>query len=40
MISFSERMGFVSPPDGPIKLDVRLQEGTVWLTQPMMAEMF
>lgn len=26
--------------DGHIKLDVRLQEETVWLTQPMMAELF
>lgn len=27
-------------PDGEIKLDVRLQDETVWLTQPMMAELF
>lgn len=27
-------------PDGRIKLDVRLEEETVWLTQPMMAELF
>ncbi len=26
--------------DGQIKLDVRLQDETVWLTQPMMAELF
>lgn len=26
--------------DGEIKLDVRLQDETVWLTQPMMAELF
>jgi hypothetical protein len=26
--------------DGRIKLDVRLQEETVWLTQPMLAELF
>lgn len=27
-------------PDGQIKLDVRLQDETVWLTQPLMAELF
>lgn len=27
-------------PDGEIKLDVRLQDETVWLTQAMMAELF
>ncbi len=27
-------------PNGEIKLDVRLQDETVWLTQPMMAELF
>jgi hypothetical protein len=27
-------------PDGQIKLEVRLQDETVWLTQPMMAELF
>jgi hypothetical protein len=27
-------------PDGQIKLDVRLQDETVWLTQAMMAELF
>jgi hypothetical protein len=27
-------------PDGEIKLDVRLQDKTVWLTQVMMAELF
>lgn len=26
--------------DGQVKLDVRLQEETVWLTQPLMAELF
>ena len=26
--------------DGQIKLDVRLQDETVWLTQPHMAELF
>jgi len=26
--------------DGRIKLDVRLQDETVWLTQPLMAELF
>ena len=26
--------------DGKVKLDVRLQDETVWLTQPMMAELF
>ncbi|MCK9412355.1 MAG: virulence RhuM family protein [Prolixibacteraceae bacterium] len=27
-------------PDGNIKIDVRLEEGTVWLTQEQMAELF
>lgn len=27
-------------PDGEIKLDVRLENETVWLTQPLMAELF
>jgi len=26
--------------DGQVKLDVRLQDETVWLTQPLMAELF
>lgn len=26
--------------DGQLKLDVRLEEETVWLTQPLMAELF
>ena len=27
-------------PDGEVKLDVRLEDETVWLTQPLMAELF
>jgi hypothetical protein len=27
-------------PDGEIRLDVRLQQDTVWLTQTQMAELF
>ncbi|MBN2685578.1 MAG: virulence RhuM family protein, partial [Pontiellaceae bacterium] len=27
-------------PDGEVKLDVRLENETVWLTQPLMAELF
>jgi hypothetical protein len=27
-------------PDGQVKLDVRLQDETVWLSQPLMAELF
>jgi hypothetical protein len=27
-------------PDGQLKLDVRLEDETVWLTQPLMAELF
>jgi hypothetical protein len=27
-------------PDGQVKLDVRLQDDTVWLTQPLMAHLF
>ncbi len=27
-------------PDVQVKLEVRLQDGTVWLTQPLMAELF
>ncbi len=26
--------------DGQVRLDVRLQDETVWLTQPLMAELF
>ena len=26
--------------DGRVRLDVRLQDESVWLTQPLMAEMF
>ena len=26
--------------DGRLKLDVRLQDETVWLTQPLMAQLF
>lgn len=27
-------------PDGQVKLEVRLQDETVWLTQSLMAELF
>ncbi|MEE9367389.1 MAG: hypothetical protein V3V05_00845 [Pontiella sp.] len=27
-------------PDGQLKLDVRLEDETVWLTQQLMAELF